>query len=53
MKFGMYAIGDKRSLMIFNHLHSVISTSEWIKDVAYNGDNAIAHVTPRIQPNLT
>jgi hypothetical protein len=33
--------------------HSVILTRECIKVLRYNGDNATAHDTLRIQPNLT
>jgi hypothetical protein len=45
--YGRYVIGYKLKLVIFNNLHSVISTREWFKFVRCNGDHAIAHDTLR------
>jgi hypothetical protein len=46
-----YAIYDNEN-MIFNYLHSVISTREWLTIVSCKEDNATAHATLRIR-NLT
>jgi hypothetical protein len=52
-----FRVGDMplmtRKLTILNFPHSVISTRECRKTVKCNSDNAIAHATPLIQPNLT
>jgi hypothetical protein len=48
---GRYASGDKWRLIIFNYLHSPVSTREWLKYVRRNSDTATAHYLS--YPNLT